>query len=158
MKKILLLLISLTILINVSYASFPSHSSSNDLRDLFVVDIEKINEEMEELDKIESYVVENQLDFQSALETNPTIFLTKSLNLNTSSNSVLIYGEPPLGIPSFVWGMCCGFAGLAIVYFITEDSEETKKALYGCITGTVISTVLYVILVAASAGSAGYYY
>ena len=55
--------------------------------------------------------------------------------------------DPPLGIPSFLWGMCLGLPGLAVVYFVTEDDEETKKALWGCLVSVAVYGVLYVLYV-----------
>ena len=74
------------------------------------------------------------------------------VNLNTSSNFSLVYGDPPLGIPSFVWGLCCGFAGIGIVYFTTEDTDQTKLALYGCMTTTIVYVILYFVGAVAALG------
>jgi hypothetical protein len=68
-----------------------------------------------------------------------------SLPLTSPAN-----GELALGIPSFLWGCALGWVGMLIVYLITEDKVQTKKALYGCILGTVIEVVLYVVVFAAA--------
>jgi hypothetical protein len=49
-----------------------------------------------------------------------------------------------LGIPSFAWGACLGVAGIAIVYFVADDRDETKKALIGC---AVVEGGLFVVYV-----------
>jgi hypothetical protein len=62
-------------------------------------------------------------------------------------------GEPPLGIPSFAWGACFGVAGIAIVYFVSDDRDETKKAFTGCVVvqGVVVLIyIVYVVIVGAS--------
>ena len=136
MKKILLL--SLII---------PFFGFSND-SELFKVDQKKVDSYMMDIEKIELLVQQNNNDYLTTYDLNPQLF-DKS-NLNTTLNFSLIYGEPALGIPSFVWGLCCGVSGLAVVYFVTDDKEETKKALYGCATSGVIGGILYIAGVGAS--------
>jgi hypothetical protein len=65
-------------------------------------------------------------------------------------------GETALGIPSFLWGCVLGWVGMLIVYLITEDKEQTKKALYGCILGTVVEVVIYVVVFAAASTTTTY--
>jgi hypothetical protein len=69
--------------------------------------------------------------------------LTASFDVNSSSPFSVV-GEPPLGIPSFLWGCLLGWVGLLIVYLITEDKDETKKALWGCIASAVVGIIFYV--------------
>ena len=61
--------------------------------------------------------------------------------------------ELALGIPSFLWGCVLGWVGMLIVYLVTENKEQTKKALWGCLAGTAIEVAIYVVLIAASASS-----
>ena len=57
--------------------------------------------------------------------------------------------EPPLGIPSFLWGCVFGIVGIVIVYIFTDNNKvELKKALNGCVVGYVVPTVIYVIVYA----------
>ncbi len=71
---------------------------------------------------------------------------TTSLPLSASSD------QEALGIPSFLWGCVFGIIGLLVVYLMTDNNkEQTKKALYGCIVGTVVSVGLYVLIFAAAA-------
>lgn len=72
----------------------------------------------------------------------------------TASSPFSTMGEPPLGIPSFLWGCIFGIVGLAIVYFVSEDSEETKKALWGCVVGTLVSVVAWFVFAASWFGVA----
>lgn len=135
----------------------PFLSFGSNLSDLFSFDKNKIEVEMSELTEIETYATANELDYKTAYQANPSLFNLES-EINTTS--FMIYADPPLGIPSFAWGFCCGFAGIGIVYFMTEDRDETKKALYGCVANVVISAVVYVALIgaAASSGTVYYYY
>jgi len=61
--------------------------------------------------------------------------------------------QPPLGIPSFLWGFILGVIGILIVYLITENGDETKKALWGCLAFTVLWVVLYFVLFASMFGA-----
>ena len=74
---------------------------------------------------------------------------TTSLPVSASSD------QEALGIPSFLWGCVFGIIGLLVVYLMTDNNkEQTKKALYGCIVGTVVSIGLYVLVIAAASTSA----
>ncbi len=69
--------------------------------------------------------------------------------INYSMGFLAFNAEPPLGIPSFLWGCAFGWVGLLVVYLATDkDKEQTHKALVGCAVGTGIEIVLYVVYVA----------
>ena len=103
---------------------------------LFSFDADKVNAELSELTVLESFVTENGGTYADLLNTNNSL-------VENVSNSTFAFGatgfEPVMGIPSFIWGFCFNVAGVAIVYFVSEDMDETKKAFYGCI----VSGVLY---------------
>jgi hypothetical protein len=63
-------------------------------------------------------------------------------------------GDAPLGIPSFVWGLCLGVPGIAIVYFVSDDKDETMKALWGCVASGVVEIIVYIIYVVAVVNAA----
>jgi len=114
--------------------------------DLFEIDDAALSEEFASLTQLETIVVgHSDLTFES-LKTEHSD-LMKSIHLQSDlSNGLLgFYFEPPLGIPSVVWGFCLGIVGLAVVYLITEDKEETKKALWGCVASGVLSAAIYVV-------------
>ena len=129
MKKTLLLLLT------IPFLSFAGEA------DLFKVDQQKIDKYMQNIENVEPLVVQHETDYTTTFDLTPMAF--NKVNLNTSSSFSLVYGDPPLGIPSFVWGLCWGVSGLAVVYFVTDDTDETKKALYGCATSGVIGAILY---------------
>lgn len=115
--------------------------------DLFSYDKAALETEFADLQLLEDYVYNHQsttlhelLASGSALITNLNLMASKPFGPN------LVFDDPPLGIPSFLWGCVFGVAGLAVVYFVTEDDEETKKALWGCITSTVVGVVFYFTL------------
>ncbi len=138
MKKVLLLLLT------IPFLSFAGEA------DLFKVDQKKVDSYMQDLESVEELVVQNETDYTTTFDLTPVAF--DKVNLNTSSNFSLVYGDPPLGIPSFVWGLCCGFAGIGIVYFTTEDTDQTKLALYGCMTTTIVYVILYFVGAVAALG------
>lgn len=121
--------------------------------DLFRVDDQEINAEFAQLNELEHFVEANEGLTLSEINTNNP--LVQNLNNSSDILGVLstLRGEPPLGIPSFAWGACFGVAGIAIVYFVSDDREETKKAFTGCVVveGVVILIyVVYVVIVGAS--------
>jgi hypothetical protein len=69
------------------------------------------------------------------------------VNLTESTSTLSALTEGALGIPSFIWGCVLGWIGILITYLVTQDSEETKKALYGCLIGWVGGFLLYIIFV-----------
>lgn len=114
--------------------------------ELFSYNKEAITSEFAELTALENYVLNNPSSTLSVLVADQNNLVT-GLDLYSSNSMGLSFGEPPLGIPSFLWGCAFGVVGVAIVYFITEeDKAETKKSFYGCITTTVVSGVLYAVL------------
>ena len=123
---------------------------SNDLAavngELFSYNKEAIASEFAELTALENYVLNNPASTLSVLVAAQNNLVT-GLDLYSSNSMGLNFGEPPLGIPSFLWGCAFGVVGVAIVYFVTEeDKDETKKSFYGCITSTVVYGVLYAVV------------
>lgn len=135
MKKLLLVAFALAMLFTVKgFASDPN---------LFSYDKNKVEAVMTDLNQLENYVLENGVTL-SQMEQNGS-FESANLVKVSPLNGTGDYGEPPLGIPAFWWGCIFGVVGLALVYFIAEDSEQTKKALYGCIVSGVVTIVFYVL-------------
>ncbi len=110
--------------------------------DFFSYDRDQLNDEFAELNLLEDYVKANQgITLTNLLsENNP---LVAGISLRNPFAPAIPFEEPPLGIPSFWWGCCIGVWGIAVVYFVTEDREETMSALKGCIVGTLVGVVLY---------------
>ena len=54
-----------------------------------------------------------------------------------SIDKATVYGHANSGdlpvLPAFWWGCILGAIGILIVYLITEDSNQTKAALWGCL-------------------------
>ncbi|MFK7924059.1 MAG: hypothetical protein AB8H47_19030 [Bacteroidia bacterium] len=126
-------------LANANRIALPPDSS---LSNLFQLDEEVVYLSVSDLSRLEDYVKsqgEVNLD-QLQLDNHP---LVQNLQFSTEHSTFL---EPPLGIPSFVWGFCLGFIGMAVVYFVTEEKEEVMQAFYGCLVSSTVSLVINVIL------------
>ena len=116
--------------------------------ELFKVDDQKINNEFADLNQLENYVNANQgVTLEEVQANNVKVLdgLTESPDSFQGMGSTLRGGDSPLGIPPFVWGLCLGWVGILIVYFVAEDRDLTKKAFYGCLVGGLVYGVVYVI-------------
>ena len=107
---------------------------------LFSFDEAAVYQSVEELTALEGFVKANEGTTLSDLqEANHN--LVAELTFADPAQAALSPLDGPLGIPSFIWGFCLGIIGLAVVYFVTEDTDETKKALWGCIISSLIGGV-----------------
>lgn len=119
-------------------------------------------EEFSELSSLEEFLETNETSYSEL------VAIESSLIASVAPEPLLPFSDdvdsegPALGIPSFLWGCVLGWVGLLIVYLVTENTDETKKALWGCIASSVIGVVIYVVIIAAAATttstSSGYYY
>lgn len=116
---------------------------------------------MQELNELDNYLGQHQgMTFDDLQAAGSEL-------ISNVSNSVVPMGmaqdgEAPLGIAPFLWGCVLGWVGLLIVYLVTDgDKAQTKKALTGCLVGTGVEIVLYVLLYAVAwnttSNSLGYY-
>jgi hypothetical protein len=109
-----------------------------------VLDEAALNEAMAELNELDVYLDENAGVTYADLESSESELI---LNVDNSTAPLGMdqKGEPPLGIPSFLWGCILGIVGILIVYIITDgDKAETKKALWGMLVWVGVWIVLYV--------------
>ncbi len=114
--------------------------------DLFEIDDAALSEEFASLTQLETIVVgHGDLTFESLMTEHSDLMKSIHLQSDLSNGLLGFYFEPPLGIPSFLWGFCLGVAGLAVVYLITEDNEETKKALWGCVASAALGATFYIV-------------
>jgi hypothetical protein len=142
MKKLLLLLCVSVFALGSVFA--------ND-SELFSYDKAKVQQAVSDMSQVEQMVSQNPNVSVDDLMAEGK--LSASFDASASSPFSTM-GEPPLGIPSFLWGCIFGLIGLAIVYFVSEDSEETKKALWGCVVGTLVSVVAWFVFAASWFGVA----
>ena len=136
MKK---LLVSVLLVFFASFTTF-----ANDA-DLFNLDYNAVQAEFTELNQLGDMITANSdLTYSTLKLTNEN--LVTSLKLVAEGALPDDSKNPVLGIPSFVWGCCLGVPGLLVVYIVSEqDKVQTKKALMGCVTGTVVYVVSWVV-------------
>lgn len=108
--------------------------------ELFSYDKAKVNQAVSDMSQVEKMINQNPNVSVDDLMTQGKLDASFEAN---SASPFSVMGEPPLGIPSFLWGCILGWVGLLIVYLISEDKEETKKALWGCVAATVAWVVFY---------------
>ena len=111
--------------------------------DLFSYNEDEVNQELVQLQSLEDYVSANPgITLMNLQAEDNDMVANLDLNLNNLGGFPFAGGEPPLGIPSFLWGCVFTLVGVAVVYFVTDqDMAETKKAFLGC----VVSGALYVL-------------
>lgn len=129
--------------VTMALAIFISSAVLANSQEMFKIDETVMNTELHELYQLENFLVGKDLTFSSLADED--YFLSKNIIGTTNGlHTIIGLSEPPLGISSFLWGFCLGIPGIAIVYFVSEDSDETKKALWGCVAGSLLYTVVYV--------------
>jgi hypothetical protein len=120
-----------------------------------------INDVLSELNELDAYLENNEEATYETLLASGSELLADIESSASPMGMADQAGEPPLGIPSFLWGCVFGILGLLVVYIMTEqDKVETKKALWGCVASTAVSVVLYMVVWGAWAAVASdpYYY
>jgi hypothetical protein len=134
-----------TYILIIAFIAICFYALAEKASDHFAIDESRIKAEMADLTVLEHLVNEQGIT-RSELYNQKNELAVRALD--PSYSAVHVSGSddrPPLGIPSFLWGMCFGGVGILLVYLVTEDQVETKKALYGCIVMGVISSVFTVI-------------
>lgn len=143
MKKLSILLLSLTL----SFGAF-----AEEKQDVLKYDEQQINAELKQLNKLENYV--NTHEGVTLDEVNAKTKLAEDIKIDTSTNTNFV-DELPANIPAFWWGCVLGLIGILVVYLVTKDNDQTKKALVGCVVGYGIVIVVYLLVfVVAGVGAA----
>ncbi len=130
------------ILLTLCLGTFVTMFAMANNADLFSYNADEINQELAQLQSLEDYVSANPGITLTNLQAENNSLIS-DLNLDMINfGSLSLSGEPPLGIPSFLWGCVFTVVGVAVVYFVTDqDMDETKKAILGC----VVSGAVYVL-------------
>jgi len=99
------------------------------LGNIFTYDRKALNEEFSEIQYIEEILLKNG-------EVSEPVIGNYAEKINYKSVGVM---EPPLGIPSILWGLLLNFIGVIIVWIATYGDEyEIRNSLIGCILGTAL--------------------
>ena len=136
MKKITILLMVVGL--------FFAKASFAGTADMFNYDANKVQVELSGLDAVNQFVEQTDMSFSEMVQTNNAMVSTLSYGQTGAFGIQML--EPAWGIPSYAWGFCCSVPGVAVVYFVTEDMDETKKAGIGCAVGAAIWVGLQLIL------------
>ena len=165
MKKLLLL----TCLVACTF----SVKVMADNAQLFQLDQKSVSDKFQGLNNLENFVNQHNGITLSEMQANKEDG-TGNMNYHAGeANNILskvnLAWDPYLGIPSFWWGFgtsCVGVAtvfgcwlgvaGVALVYFMTDDTEETKKAVWGCLAGGATGVAFYFIFWVAILGKSLY--
>jgi flagellar capping protein FliD len=123
---------------------------------LFQLNKNKVNAEMNQLSQVENYVASHEGVTLTQLKAENSDIIN-GINLTESTSTLSALTEGALGIPSFIWGCVLGWVGILITYLVTQDSDETKKALYGCLIGWVGGFLLYIVFVVLIFGGTAFW-
>tara|TARA_Y100001934_G_C12292809_1_gene745736 strand:- start:486 stop:935 length:450 start_codon:yes stop_codon:yes gene_type:complete len=145
MKRIL----SLAFLVS----AFSFQDLKADSRDMFNFEIDEVNTELAQVEELDQYLDQNEnVSFAELQATNSA--LVANVSDQAMMSPAMAKRHRVLGIPSWIWGCVFGVAGVAIVYFVSENKDETKEALWGCVGASVVGIILYFAVFAAAATSA----
>lgn len=112
--------------------------------DLFSYDKTAVTTALADLSAIENYVAQHPAITIADLTKTGNMVVN---GIDISASPFSMFGEPPLGIPSFLWGCIFWVPGLLVVYIATDqDKDESKKALWGCVAETVVYGVAYFVI------------
>ncbi len=130
-------------LLTFCIGAFVTMFASANNADLFSYDADEVHQELVQLQNLEDYVNANPgITLTNLQAEDNDLVANMNFALNNLSGFPFSGGEPPLGIPSFLWGCVFGVVGVAIVYFVADqDKDETKKAFLGC----VVSAAAYIL-------------
>jgi len=111
---------------------------------VLVLDETALEVAMMELNELDEFLSVNEGITFAELESSGSELIVNMDN-STSPLGMDSANEPPLGIPSFLWGCVLTLVGVLIVYIMTDgDKDETKKALWGMIVSVGVYVIFYV--------------
>lgn len=111
---------------------------------LLVLDESAFDEAMQELNALDEYLETNEgITFADLESTESELII--NMDKSTAPLGMSSENEPPLGIPSFLWGCVFGILGVLLVYIMTDgDKEEVKKSLWGFLVAIGVYVIVYV--------------
>lgn len=111
---------------------------------VLVLNEEALDLAMQELNELDEFVTQNEgITYDDMLAGGSDLIV----NVDATSAPLGVDGseDPPLGIPSFLWGCILGVIGILLVYILTDgDGDEVKKALWGMLVWLGVWVILYV--------------
>lgn len=119
---------------------------------LFSYDKDAVSSKMSKVSAVENFVNQNEGVTISTMNAEGQQ-LTAAANLSEENSMSASLLDGPAGIPSFLWGCVLSWVGILIVYLVTQDGDETKKALFGCLAGAGVWLVFYIVYFVIVLGS-----
>jgi len=111
---------------------------------VLVLDETALDMAMAELNELDEYLDANEGVTFAELESSESELIANMDN-STSPLGMDSANEPPLGIPSFLWGCVFTLVGVLLVYVLTDgDKDETRKALWGMLVSLGVYVIFYV--------------
>ncbi len=111
---------------------------------VLVLDETALDAAMMELNELDEYLSANEGVTFADLESSGSELIVNMDN-STSPLGMDSASEPPLGIPSFLWGCVFTLVGVLLVYVLTDgDKDETRKALWGMLVSFGVYVIFYV--------------
>jgi hypothetical protein len=116
-----------TILSLILFFIFNSGYGFTETTDVFYLDEENLQEEMQELNLIEYQII------------NSGLFADASQNTSLPFEGFGTFQENKTILPPFVWGCLGGPIGMVIVYVLSEkDGQATMRSFWGCLISSCI--------------------
>lgn len=111
---------------------------------VLVLDETALDAAMMELNELDEFLSVNEGITFTELKSSESELIVNMDN-STSPLGMDSANEPPLGIPSFLWGCVFTLVGVLLVYVLTDgDKDETRKALWGMIVSLGVYVIFYV--------------
>lgn len=135
------------IIFSTLFAGLFACSAISGTAEVFELDENFVYNELAQLHELDEFIASNE--GLTLSELNAGTGLIEELHVSSDilrTLELIGRGDPPLGIPSFLWGACFGVAGIAIVYFVTDDRDETKKAFTGCVVVQGAIFLIYFVI------------
>lgn len=154
MKKLFTLAFC-TLLVGALWASALHTTPANPFQD----DLSRLDEEFSGMTQLEQLVDARQASYTELAAEQNTLLCNVTSDNNIAASllgSVAPDGETLMGIPSFWWGFCLGLIGILLIYSAIEGDarkREGKKAMIGCLVGTVVGCGIWAIFYALAASS-----
>jgi hypothetical protein len=112
-----------------------SCNAANGGNDLFDFDESDFRAQMQNLNDLEEFLMVHEGLTYLDLAAHHEHLASHVMEDPFSATS---WSREPAGIPSFWWGCIGGILGIIAVFLITQDEEEARRALWGCITGYLV--------------------
>ena len=105
-----------------------------------------VKEQFQTLSVLENFVSEHEGVTLSEMKATGNALCVNLIPGDTKGivgTLTMLKEDPLLGIPGFVWGLCCGFAGVIYVNVTVDDKSNKTGAFWGCVLNSCVAGVTY---------------